>query len=106
MRCERFAANGDPARTVAAIRSLVTSPASVTDAVAEIVGRVASEGDAAVLEYTRALDTGGGEPAAMRVDTVDLARAADQLDHAVRAGLKREIDKIGRASCRERVEIS
>src|SRR5438477_10650902 len=94
MRCERIAAGEDPGRTVAAMRSLVPSAESVSDAVAEIIARVAIGGDAAVLEYTRALDTMSAEPAGLRVDAIDLARATDELDPAVRVGLDQAIDNV------------
>jgi histidinol dehydrogenase len=66
----------------------------VTDAVAEIVASVRTGGDAAVLGYTRRLDTGGAEPEPLRVPALGLSRAADELDPAVREGLEQAIENV------------
>lgn len=91
MRCERFRLRGDPAGLVAELRSLVPAAESVRATVAEIIGRVRSGGDAAVHEYTRALDTGGAEPKSLSVSHTELEAAADGLDQDVRRGLERLI---------------
>ena len=62
MRCERFELTGEPAALAAELRALVAAPQSVSEAVARIIARVRAEGDAAVLEYTRLLDTRGTDP--------------------------------------------
>ena len=93
MRCERIEAESAPA-TASRLRALIPSAESVAGAVAEIVAGVRSGGDVAVLEYTRAFDTGGTEPASLRVEAPELARAADALDPAVRAGLERAIENV------------
>jgi histidinol dehydrogenase len=84
----------DPVSTAAQLRALVPSAESVTDIVAEIIAEVRAHGDAAVREYTRRLDTGGAEPPALRVPEIELARAADGLDPAVRVGLERAVDNV------------
>jgi histidinol dehydrogenase len=62
--------------------------AQVGDRVREIIERVRSEGDAAVLALTRELDTGGAEPWPPRVDPLELRRAADALPGPLRDGLE------------------
>jgi histidinol dehydrogenase len=94
MRCERIRDGGDPARTVEQIRSLAPTAESVSAAVAEIVARVRSGRDEALRGYTREFDTGGAEPRPLRVEPLELARAADRLDGAVRAGLELAIDNV------------
>jgi len=94
MRCERRTLSGDPAALVAELRTLVPAAASVSAVVAEIVGRVRDEGDAAVLEYTRTLDTGGRAAKPLRVGDDELDAAADRLDPDVRRGLARAIANV------------
>ena len=94
MRCERIEGCGAPEATAARLRALVPSPDSVTEAVWEIIAGVQAGGDRAVREYTRAFDTGGAEPAPLRVDALEPARAADGLDRSVRAGLQQAIANV------------
>ena len=94
MRCERISLSGDPALLVSELRALIPAAASVTDAVAEIIARVRREGDGALLEYTRALDTAGTEPKPPRVSVDELDAAAHALDPDVRHGLERAIANV------------
>jgi histidinol dehydrogenase len=94
VRCERIEAAGGPAATVARLRALVPTAESVTDAVWEIIAGVQARGDTAVRDYTRMLDTGDHEPRSPHVDTLELARAADALDPAVREGLEQAIANV------------
>ena len=94
MRCERLRFDRDPRALVAQLRALVPAAESVSADVAEIVARVRAEGDAAVIGYTRALDTHGGEPKALRVGEEELERAAHALDPDVRHGLERAIANV------------
>jgi histidinol dehydrogenase len=94
MRSERVALAGDPAVLVAELRALVPAAESVTAAVAEIVARVRAEGDAAVRDYTRLLDTGGAEPKPLRVSEDELEASAQRLEPAVRRGLERAIANV------------
>jgi histidinol dehydrogenase len=94
MRCERFELRGDPAGVVAQLRDLIPAPASVAAVASEIIDRVRAEGDAAVFEYTRALDTGGAEPRPLRVPDSELDVAADRLDPQVRHALERAIANV------------
>ncbi|MGZ4223343.1 MAG: histidinol dehydrogenase [Solirubrobacteraceae bacterium] len=107
MQCERLtASDGDPAALAAQLRALVPRGASVSDRVAEIIGQVRSEGDAALLGYTRRFDTGGAEPSALEVPAADLDVALSTLDAAVRTGLERAIDNVGavaRAGLRDEI---
>jgi histidinol dehydrogenase len=68
---------GGPSGAARRLRSLVPGGASVAQDVREILERVRSEGDAAVLDYTRRLDLAGGEPRALLV-------AAEELDDAIK----------------------
>ncbi|CAA9469648.1 MAG: Histidinol dehydrogenase [uncultured Solirubrobacteraceae bacterium] len=80
------------AQTVAHVRALVPEPASVADAVREIIAGVRAGGDAAVLDYERRFG-GSGQP--LRVDDAELAAARETLSPAVRAGLEVAIDNVG-----------
>jgi histidinol dehydrogenase len=78
----------DPVAAAAEVRARVPAPASVTGAVAEIVERVAAEGDAAVREYGVRFDGPGAADWPLRVDPLELSGALAALDPAVRAGLE------------------
>lgn len=95
MRCERFESAGDPAALVAQLRSLIRAPASVAAAVAEIVEGVREGGDLAVLEYTRALDTGGDDPLPLRVGDDELDTALRMMRTEVRQALEKTIANVG-----------
>jgi histidinol dehydrogenase len=75
----------------ARVRALVPAPASVSDAVAEIVQSVRERGDEAVLEIERRF--GAGERP-LRVPPEDLAAALAALDPDVRAGLETAIANV------------
>jgi histidinol dehydrogenase len=94
MRCERISLSGDPALLVSELRALIPAADSVSDAVAEIIARVRREGDTALLEYTRALDTAGTEPKPLGVSADELDAAAHALDPGVRHGLERAIANV------------
>jgi histidinol dehydrogenase len=77
------------ARAAAAhVRGLVPDGASVRDAVAQIVQAVRSDGDTALLRYTRELDTGGTEPPPLRVAQGELDEALTSLSRELVAGLQ------------------
>jgi histidinol dehydrogenase len=96
VQCERLTAiDGDPVLLAAQLRALVPPGASVTDRVAAIIGDVRTNGDAALVDYTRRFDTGGAEPSAIEVPAADLDAALERLDPDVRAGLERAIDNVG-----------
>jgi len=97
MRCELVAIT-DPAVTAAELRALIPGPESVAETVSEIIGNVRSGGDAAVLAYTRELDTSGAEPRPLVVEERDLDAAAEQLDPTVRSGLEQAIDNVRRVA--------
>ena len=79
---------GGPAGVAAHLRSLYASPDALQDAVCEIVQRVRTEGEAAVLDYTRRLDTEGREPKPLLVTPEELDAAIKQLPLDVVAGLQ------------------
>ncbi len=91
MECELIVLSGDPVRLAAELRALVPAPESVSATVGGIIARVRTEGDAAVREYTRSLDTAGVEPPPIRVEESELDAAPAELDPAVRRGLERAI---------------
>jgi histidinol dehydrogenase len=85
---EQLAALGTPAEAAAQLRALAPDGAAVEDAVREITRRVRDGGDAAVLDCTRALDTGGAEPRPLLVEPEQLDDAIRQLPLDVVAGLQ------------------
>jgi histidinol dehydrogenase len=89
VRCERFtlADAGSATKLARRIRALVPAPESVRPAVAAIIDDVRARGDDAIAEYTRRFDTGGVEPAQLRVTHGELDTAAAALDRAIREGL-------------------
>jgi histidinol dehydrogenase len=74
---EEYERLGGPVAVAARLRALVPDGASVAAVVREIIERVRVEGDAAVREYTRQLDTAGSEPRSLLV-------AAEELDEAIK----------------------
>jgi histidinol dehydrogenase len=85
----------EPAQLVAALRLLVPAAASVAVAVAEIIERVRTGGDAAVAHYTELHDTGGRMIAELRVSVEQLQDGARGLHQDVRDGLQRAIENVG-----------
>jgi histidinol dehydrogenase len=69
-----------------ALRDAKTS--DVEAAVRVIVERVRAEGDAAVLAYTRELDTGGAQPWPLRVEPLQLGEALGALPGPLREALE------------------
>ncbi|HTX30049.1 MAG TPA: histidinol dehydrogenase [Solirubrobacteraceae bacterium] len=92
MRCERFTLSGEAAELVRELRALVPGGESVSHAVAEIIAKVRSEGDRAVLDYTREFD--GAEPASLQVGDGELAAAAELLDPRLRRSLDTAIANV------------
>ncbi len=93
MRLERLnarevAQRGGPVDAAAHLRSLIADGASVEHEVREILSRVRSEGDAAVLDYTRRFDTAGNEPKPLRVTEQELDEAIKRLPLELIAGLQ------------------
>ena len=77
---------------VARVRRMVPEPASVADAVREIIATVAAGGDSAVLDYERRFG-GSGDP--LRVGEGELAAALAALPGDVRSGLEMAIANVG-----------
>jgi histidinol dehydrogenase len=94
VRIERLAIAGDPAGAALRTRALQPAPASVEAAVRDIVAAVREGGDAAVRELTARFDTGGAQPAPLRVSEGELAGALAALDPAVRAGLDMAVTNV------------
>ena len=94
MRIERVAVGGDPVAAAASVRALAPAPASVYDAVAEIVGAVRDGGDRALSELVARFDMGGAA-APRRILRVAAAELdAGLLDDDVRAGLEVAITNV------------
>jgi histidinol dehydrogenase len=79
---------GGPRGAAAHLRSLVADGASVADEVRDILARVRSEGDAAVLDYTRRFDTAGADPRPLIVGADELDEAISRLPLELIAGLQ------------------
>jgi histidinol dehydrogenase len=70
------------------LRRLIPGGASVREPVAEILAAVRSEGDEAVLRYTRAFDTGGADPSPLQISPQELDEALLSLSRELVAGLQ------------------
>jgi histidinol dehydrogenase len=93
MRIERLTLEdarrlGGPVAVARHLRSLYANPAAVQDAVREIVERVRTEGETAVIDYTRRFDTAGREPRPLAVASEELDEAIKRLPLDVVAGLQ------------------
>ncbi len=103
MRLERidadqFASAGGAAGAAARLRALVPDGASVAADVADILAAVQSEGDQAVLRYTRELDTHGADPLPLRVAPEELDEALARLPLELVAGLQVAIMNVARVA--------
>jgi histidinol dehydrogenase len=85
---------GGPEGASAHLRTLIPQAASVQAQVAEILARVRADGDAAVIDYTRLLDTAGEEPAPLLVHQDELDDAIRQLPLELVAGLQVAIKNV------------
>ncbi|HEX4564411.1 MAG TPA: histidinol dehydrogenase, partial [Solirubrobacteraceae bacterium] len=88
MTAAEVAAAGGPAGAAAYLRSLVSGGESVAQEVLDIVERVRTEGDAAVLDYTRRFDTRGAEPDSLLVPGFELEESIRKLPRGLLAGLE------------------
>jgi histidinol dehydrogenase len=79
---------GGPGAAAAHVRSLIPGGESVAAKVAEIIERVRSEGDEALIDYTRRFDTNGAPPLALQVDAEELDEAIKKLPLDLVAGLQ------------------
>jgi histidinol dehydrogenase len=88
LNADQVAQLGGPAGAAARVRALVPDGDSVADPVREIIARVRADGDAAVIDYTRLLDTAGKAPMALRVAGAELDAAIKRLPLELIAGLQ------------------
>jgi histidinol dehydrogenase len=88
VRVERATLEGDPGAAARSLRTATDVPGEVETRVAEIVARVRTEGDAAVETLTRELDTGGADPAPLRVARDELGSALERADPQLRSALE------------------
>ena len=94
------------ADAVARVRALVPEPASVADAVRDIIAAVRDRGDPAVLDFEQRFG-GGKHP--LRVSHAELVVARETLTPGVRAGLEVAIANVGavaRAGVDPEAEVS
>src|SRR5882757_7330333 len=89
---------GGPSGVAAHLRALVPDGDSVQAPVREIVERVRDGGDAAVLHYTRQLDTHGVEPSPLLVAPEDLDEAIKKLPLELVAGLQVTIANVAQVA--------
>jgi histidinol dehydrogenase len=92
------AALGGPVAAAARVRELAPAGESVAAAVAEIVAAVRERGDAALVELTSRLDTGGREPAPLRVEPERLDEAIRDMPLELVAGLQVAIANVAQAA--------
>ncbi|HEY1523299.1 MAG TPA: histidinol dehydrogenase [Solirubrobacteraceae bacterium] len=77
------------AQTIAAeLRSAVPSPESVAGSVAEIIERVARDGDAGVARFTQEFDTAGEPAPPLWVDVGELEQAEQAVDPAIASAVR------------------
>jgi histidinol dehydrogenase len=95
---DQLEALGGPAGVAAHLRSLVPDGGSVERAVREIVERVRAGGDAAVLDYTRSLDTQGADPRPLLVEPEELDEAIRLLPLELVAGLQVTIANVAQVA--------
>lgn len=89
----------DAVRSVVAdLRRMIVGVEGIEQTVAAIVARVQAEGDQAVLQYTRELDTNGADPLALCVPGEELDQALEQMPLDVVAGLQVAIANVARVA--------
>jgi histidinol dehydrogenase len=88
LNADQVAQLGGPAGAAARVRALVPDGDSVAEPVREIIAKVRADGDAAVIDYTRLLDTAGKAPMALRVPGEELDEAIKRLPLELIAGLQ------------------
>ena len=97
MRLTRFDWNGeDPAALASEIRDLQPKLDEVSDAVAEIIAAVETDGDAAVLRFEEQF--GGVAPAALRVSAEELLAARDTISEGFAGSLATAIVNVNDAA--------
>jgi histidinol dehydrogenase len=85
-------------RAVADLRQMIGGVEGIEQTVAAIVARVQAEGDEAVLQYTRTLDTNGADPPVLCVPGEELDQALEQMPLDVVAGLQVAIANVARVA--------
>ena len=114
MRLERLSSAqvsglGGPEGLARHLRALVPRPDTVEHDVREIIEAVRTEGDEAVLRYTRRFDTGGSEPRELIVAAQELDDALTGLELELVAGLQvtiANVAQVAQAGTREDVSVA
>jgi histidinol dehydrogenase len=89
---------GGPAAAAARLRELVPGGRAVREQVAQIIERVRSDGDEAVVRYTSQFDTRGEQPPPLLVGGEELDAALVQLPRELVAGLQVAIANVALVS--------
>ena len=98
MRIERLDAGGCPVALAARLHRLAPPGGDVEEVVAEMIAVVHHEGDEAVRQYTRELDTGGADPPSLLVEPAELDEAIRGLPLEVVAGLQVAIANVAQVA--------
>jgi histidinol dehydrogenase len=98
LNAEQVARLGGPPGAAEHVRALIADGASVAGQVCEILAAVRSQGDAAVLDYTRRFDTAGGEPRGLLITPEELDEAITSLSRELIAGLQVAIANVARVA--------
>ncbi|HEX4114716.1 MAG TPA: histidinol dehydrogenase [Solirubrobacteraceae bacterium] len=83
---------------VANLRRMIGGVEGIEQTVDAIVANVRADGDPAVLQYTRELDTNGADPLALCVPGEELDQALEQMSLDVVAGLQVAIANVARVA--------
>ena len=99
MQVERWSAGrlreaGGPEAVVGQLRQIVPNPPDLARKVREIVIKVKSDGDSALLELIQQYDTGGAQPLLLQVEPERLDEAIQQLPLDMVAGLQVAITNV------------
>ncbi|HEV7162725.1 MAG TPA: histidinol dehydrogenase [Solirubrobacteraceae bacterium] len=89
---------GGPAGAARHVRSLIAGGESVSGPVGEIIERVRSEGDQAIIDYTRQFDTAGSQPRDLLVSQEELDEAIKGLGLELVAGLQVAIANVAQVA--------
>ena len=94
MRSERLTLEHGSVAVAGQLRALVPGGESVRRPVAEILEKVRSQGDRALLRYTSEFDLAGAEPGPIQVSDEELDAAAETLDPVIRRALDQAIANV------------
>ncbi len=108
VRVERLDTDGRPVALARRLRQLAPPGADAEEVVAEMIAVVHHEGDEALRQYTRELDTGGADPPPLLVEPAELDEAIKGLSLDVVAGLQvaiANVAEVAQASMEQDVTV-